>query len=118
MMVAASLSSHLLQGVTLFFLGDVTTARSHLEQSHGLGDPAHRVVCSAFMEEDPHVANLALLAMTLMYLGYIDSGRARMNEAVSEARRLGHAHTLAWVLNFTCEAAWALRLPQRGLPVH
>ena len=70
------------------------------------------------MEEDPHVANLALLAMTLMYLGYIDSGRARMNEAVSEARRLGHAHTLAWVLNFTCEAAWALRLPQRGLPVH
>jgi hypothetical protein len=112
--VVASLLSHLLQGCTLFFLGDVITARSHLEQGHGLGDPAHRAVCSAFVEEDPHVANLALLAMTLMYLGYIDLGRARMNEAVSGARRLDHAHTLAWVLNFTCEAAWALRLPQEA----
>ena len=79
-----------------------------------MGDPAHRAVYSAFVEEDPHVANLALLAMTLMYLGYIDLGRARMDEAVSEARRLRHAHTLAWVLNWTCEAAWALRLPQEA----
>jgi hypothetical protein len=43
-----------------------------------LGDPAHRAVYSAFAEEDPHVVNLAFLAVTLMYLGYIDSGHARM----------------------------------------
>jgi hypothetical protein len=61
-----------------------------------LGDPAHRAVYSAFAEEDPHVVNLAFLAVTLMYLGYIDSGRARMNEAVSEARRLDHAPRLPW----------------------
>ena len=86
--VAASLLSHQLQGVTLFFLGDVTTARSHLEQSHGLGDPVHRAACAAFVEQDPHVTNLAHLAIALIYLGYIDLGRARMNEALSEARGL------------------------------
>jgi predicted ATPase len=112
--VAASLLSHALQGFILFFLGDVTTARSHLEQSHGLGDPARRAVYSTFVEEDPHVVNLATLATTLMYLGYIDLGRARMNEALSEARMLDHVHTLAWVLNWTCEAAWTLRLPQEA----
>jgi predicted ATPase len=112
--VAASLLSHQLQGVTLFFLGEVTTARSHLEQSHGLGDPVHRAACAAFVEQDPHVTNLAHLAIALIYLGYIDLGRARMNEALSEARGLRHAHTLAWVLNFTCEAAWALNLPREA----
>jgi predicted ATPase len=111
--VAAVLQSHLLQGFTLFFLGDVRTARFHFEQSHGLGDPARRAD-SALVEVHGDVARLGMLAMTLMYLGYIDLGRARMNEAVSEARSVGHADTLAFVLNWTCEAAWALRLPQEA----
>ena len=38
------------------------------------------------------------LALTLAYLGYIDQARSRMDEALSEARRLGHVHTLAHVL--------------------
>jgi len=46
---------------------------------------------------------LAYLAVCLTYLGYIDQARSRMNEALSEARRLGHAYTLAFVL---LQAAW------------
>ena len=34
----------------------------------------------------------------MAYLGYIDQARSRLNEALSEARRLGHAQTLAEVL--------------------
>jgi predicted ATPase len=37
---------------------------------------------------------LAYLALTLTCLGYIDLARSRMDEALSEARRLGHVHTL------------------------
>ena len=36
--------------------------------------------------------------MTLAYLGYLDQARSRLDEALSEARRLEHAHTLATVL--------------------
>ncbi len=38
------------------------------------------------------------LAVTLAYLGYLDQARSRLYEALSEARRLEHAHTLATVL--------------------
>jgi hypothetical protein len=41
---------------------------------------------------------LADLAVTLAYLGYIDQARSRLNEALSEARRIRHAETLAEVL--------------------
>jgi predicted ATPase len=41
---------------------------------------------------------LAHLAGTLAILGYIDQARSRMNEALSEARRLRHAQTLAFML--------------------
>jgi tetratricopeptide (TPR) repeat protein len=112
--VAASLLSRLLKGITLFTLGDFTTARARFEQAHGLGDRSHRTVCRAFMAEDPHAVNLVHLAMTLIYLGYIDLGRARLNEALLEARGLDHAYTLAWVLNFMCEAAWAVSLPRES----
>ena len=41
---------------------------------------------------------LAYLALTLAYLGYIDQSRVRLEEALTEARRLKHAQTLAGVL--------------------
>jgi len=42
---------------------------------------------------------LTFLAMTLAHLGYINQARSRMDEALSEARRLEHAHALAFVLH-------------------
>jgi tetratricopeptide (TPR) repeat protein len=41
---------------------------------------------------------LAHLGLTLACLGYVEQGRARQSEALLEARRLGHAQTLAEVL--------------------
>jgi hypothetical protein len=41
---------------------------------------------------------LGYLALTLAYLGYIDQARSRLDEALSVARRLRHASTLATVL--------------------
>jgi hypothetical protein len=52
---------------------------------------------------------LVSLAPSLTYLGYVDQARARVAEAVSEARKLGHAFTLACVLAWSCGVTWISR---------
>jgi len=84
-------------------LGDFVEARALFEQCHGLDDPACRAVYATLTAEDPHVTLLAWLGVSLTYLGYIDQGRARMSEAISQARRLRHAYSLSFALLW---AAW------------
>jgi predicted ATPase len=93
-------------GYSCFYLGEFLAARALSEQCHGLRDPAHREVYAALAVFDPYCANLARLAVTLAFLGYIDQARARMDEALSEARRLDHAYTMAVVLAQVCAADW------------
>jgi predicted ATPase/class 3 adenylate cyclase len=87
-------------GLTRFFLGEFAAARSLFEQCRGLGDPAHRAAYAAIASEDPYAQVLANLALTLAYLGYFDQARLRLDEALLEARRLGHAAKLVQALNF------------------
>jgi predicted ATPase len=94
--IAAQLMGRRTNGTTRLFLGDFAAARALLERCHGLADPAHRG--GGVPSADPYALMLAYLAWTLAVLGYIDQARSRLNEALSEARRLKHAHTLADVL--------------------
>src|SRR6266849_956871 len=71
-------------------------ARALLDRCHGLAD-AHRGV-GAGLAEDPYATMLACLAVTLAHLGYLDQSRLRLEEALTETRRLRHAQTLAGVL--------------------
>ena len=48
----------------------------------------------------------------MAYLGYIDQARSRLEEALSEARRLRHAQTLADVLTFANWIDWITRSPE------
>jgi predicted ATPase len=57
---------------------------------------------------------LAYLALTLAYLGYIDQSRLRLEEALTETRRLRHAQTLAGVLIFANWTGWITRSPELG----
>jgi hypothetical protein len=59
----------------------------------------------------PHLVMLAYLGATLCLQDYIDQGRAKLNETLSEGRRRSHAHTLSLVLRFATWAAWLLRSP-------
>ena len=52
--------------------------------------------------------------MTLAYLGYIDQSRLRLEEALTETRRLRHAQTLAVVLIFANWTGWITRSPEMG----
>ena len=106
---AAQLLGRYVHGVTRFYLGEFVAARAVLERCMGLADPAHRTIGG--LSFDPYAAMLTYLALTLAYLGYIDQARSRMDEALSEARRLRHVHTLAHVLDFANWIDWLTRSP-------
>jgi predicted ATPase len=105
--VTAQLLGRRANGMTRFYLGEFVAARALLEQCHGLSDPAHRAAAGAILTTpDPP------LAVTLAYLGYIDQARSRVNAALSEARRLGHAHALADALTYANWIEWVACLPE------
>jgi hypothetical protein len=106
--VRAQLVGRRTQGATRFFLGDFVAARAFLEGCVGLADPAQRATGTV----GSYAGMLAVLAITLAYLGYIDQARARMDEALSQARRLGHALSLAHVLNQANWLDWLTRSPE------
>jgi class 3 adenylate cyclase/tetratricopeptide (TPR) repeat protein len=103
------------RGHSRHFLGDFVVARPLLEQCDRLNDPAHRAVYSVFGAEDPYTQMRATLGVTLIYLGSIDQGRVRVNEALAEVRQLGHAHALALVLTWACWAECIGGSPQEAL---
>ena len=105
--VAVQLLGRRSQGWTHSFLGEFVAARALLERCRGLSDPAHRTF-GAGLSFDPYASMLAYLAVTLAYLGYIDQARSRMDEALSEARRLRHASTLAYVLVWANWMDWLI----------
>jgi predicted ATPase len=108
---AARLLGHFVQGLTRLFLGEIMTARALCEQSDGMSNPAHRAVYAAVTAEDPHVVMIGFLAVALTLLGYVDQGRAKINEALGEARRLDNASTLALALLQACRVAMSLASP-------
>jgi tetratricopeptide (TPR) repeat protein len=110
--VAVQFCGHRDNGVTCFFLGEFVTARALFEQCYSMGDPPHRASDSV-LAEDPRATLLGRIAMTLAYLGYIDQGWPKLNDALSASARLGHAYTLAVVLYFACMVRQAIRLPNR-----
>jgi class 3 adenylate cyclase/tetratricopeptide (TPR) repeat protein len=88
-------------GLVLFHLGELASARTHLEQSIALYEPQrHRPDQSQVSTQDPKVNCLAYSAWTLRYLGYPDRARKRSEEAISLARELSHPFSLVFALNF------------------
>jgi tetratricopeptide (TPR) repeat protein len=109
---ATQLLGRNLRGNSCLYMGEFVTARALLEQCEGLRDPAHREVYAALTAEDQYAVNRARLASALAFLGYSDQARARLDEAISEARRLDHAYTVAWVFGRVCGVEWVVGLPQ------
>jgi tetratricopeptide (TPR) repeat protein len=81
-------------GTTRLFLGEFAAGRTLLERC--LDDPSYRG--ERRPSSDPRVMMLVYLAWILAVMGLIDQAQSRLNEALSEARRLGHPQTLADVL--------------------
>jgi len=97
--VVALLLGHFEHGATHLWLGEFAAARALYEQCHSMRDAAHRSIYAAMTGADQYLVMLSQLAFTLTYLGYIEQGRARVNEALLAARHLGHAYSLTFVCN-------------------
>lgn len=87
------------QGVLAYYLGDFPAAHVYCTQGLALYTraPHHS---RAFPYQDPQVAGLVHMALTLEALGYPDQATLRLTEAVATAQRLAHPYTLVWTLAF------------------
>ena len=97
--------AHVTLGGTLYWLGELTSARPHLEQAIALYDPqkhSRPTVSTA----DPRVDSLSYVAWTLWCLGYPDQALKRSQEAVALAAGLSHPFSLAYALG--CAALFHL----------
>ena len=89
---------HSFLGSTLVIAGDITEGRAHLDQGIALLDPAERRPLAMRFGEDPRVANLCYRSYALWLLGYPETARADIDQALQDARESGHAVSLLWAL--------------------
>jgi predicted ATPase len=98
-----TLAAHSLIGVSLLNLGDLTAARSHLEQGVALYDlQLHRPLALLY-GDDPGVVCHSFAALTLWFLGFPDQALRRSEESLALARELSVPYSLAFALSF---CAW------------
>jgi class 3 adenylate cyclase/predicted ATPase len=83
-------------GAVSLFFGKFRAARARLEQAAALHDP--RPLNG--MPQDPRVASLSLLSLTLWLLGYPAAALEVIGEALGRARDLGHPMSLAFALSY------------------
>ena len=83
-------------GITLYQLGELVSARPHLEQAITLYDPQKHP--RSTVTADPRVDYLSFAAWTLWLLGYPDQGLKRNYEALTLAEELSHPFSLAYAL--------------------
>jgi predicted ATPase len=80
-------------GLTLFYLGELATARAHFEQGLALYDPQRSRVSTPLL--DSGVACLAFLTLVLAMLGYPDQALQKSQASLSLADELSHPYSLA-----------------------
>jgi hypothetical protein len=98
--VALPSLGHLEQGQVRFSLGEFVAARALFEQCHELNDPAHRAVCAAVARSDPYARIWHGLRTNWRPWAASIKDRSQINEVLGEPRRVGHVHTLLYVLGF------------------
>jgi predicted ATPase len=101
---ALLLEAHHELWANLSALGELTTARLHVEQGFPLYDPQkHRQHAFLYGGHDPGVCCAFHAADLLWQLGYPDRALQKSRDSVIMARELAHSSTLSFALSF---AAW------------
>lgn len=95
------LQAHHAQWATLFNLGELASCREHIDQGIALYDQQeHHSHASLYGGHDPAVCGRGVAALTLWLLGYPEQALGCADQAVSLARKLSHAASLAHALDF------------------
>jgi class 3 adenylate cyclase/predicted ATPase len=92
--------AHELVGETLFFFGEFSAARCHLEQGIACYDPQQHYSQTFLYLADAGVFCRGEVAEALWFLGCPDQARQRSQEALVLARELSHPMSLAFALLF------------------
>jgi predicted ATPase len=98
------MEAHRALGMVLYPLGDLTQARTHLEQGLVLADAhwqrsPYQHDRRQFNGHDPRVLCRSYAALTLWFLGYPSQAAQRVHEGLTLARELGHPFSMAHALS-------------------
>jgi predicted ATPase len=99
---AFCLEGHRALGTTLFYQGELSSARANLEQGISFYDPQQQRSLALLYGQDPKVTCLSYVAWALWLLGYPAQALQRSHEALSLAKELAHPFTLAFALQWAC----------------
>jgi len=103
---ARLVGAHQVLGIAWFWLGELASARGHLEQAIALDDPQQHRAPTFRSGQAPGVLCRAYSAWVLGLLGYPDQALGRIQEALTVARDLAHPHSVVFALY------WAATLHQ------
>ena len=92
--------AHRAAGVSALPAGEFSRSRAHLTEALALYDPQEHRSPAFVYAFDPRVVCLDYLARAQLVLGLPDQALATNEEAVEEARRIGHRNSLALPLFF------------------
>ncbi len=107
------IEAHRTIGMTLFNLGDLSGAGTHLEAAISLYEPEmHRVLVALFGDDNPAVACLSFLSWVLWLLGYPEQASERSEQALALARHVVHPHSIALALAFAAQTRALGREPE------
>jgi tetratricopeptide (TPR) repeat protein len=88
---------HFFTGVSLMFTGDIAQGRVHLDRAVALYDPASADHARRF-GVDNRISALCYRTMALWMLGYPETALMDAEQALKDAREIGHAAVLMWAL--------------------
>ena len=91
--------AHRALGGTLFRLGAVATAHTHLTQGMALYDPRQYRAAAFPYGDDAGVVCHSHAAWTLWYLGYPDQGLTQSQQAVTLAQQIAYPYSLVYALS-------------------
>jgi predicted ATPase/DNA-binding winged helix-turn-helix (wHTH) protein len=94
--------AHLMLGEALYYLGEFTQSREHLEQGTVLHDPQQHRFSASVYGSDTGVTCLSFITFPLWILGYPDQALKRSHEALALAQEFVHPFSLAYA--FICAA--------------
>src|SRR5262245_3437903 len=98
---AMLVAAHRALGVTLYQLGAVASAHTHLAQGIALYDSQQHRAAAFLYGEDSGVVCHSFAALSLWILGYPDQALAQSQEAVTLAQQSAHTFSRGFVLTFT-----------------
>jgi len=93
--------AHRVAGIRLLCTGDLRQGRAHFDRAIAIYDPVAHLPLATRFGQDSRVAALSYRAIALWMLGNPNAAIADANEALFDAREIGHAASLIYALSIT-----------------